>query len=133
MHRVADRVTFLGRVPRKNVPQLLRSADLVLTLPWYEPFGMVPLEAMACGVPVVATEVGGHRDSLIDNVTGVHVAAGRPAELARRVRLLLADPTRRHAMGIAGADRARSRYAWERVARETASVYGRVARPRRNG
>lgn len=123
---VADRVTFLGRVPRRKVPQLLRSADLVLTLPRYEPFGMVPLEAMACGVPVVATEVGGHRDSLIDNVTGVHVPAGRPAELAWRVRDLLSHPTHLHAMGIAGADRARSRYGWDRVARETATVYGKV-------
>ncbi|MGH3389237.1 MAG: glycosyltransferase [Actinomadura sp.] len=123
---VADRVTFLGQVPHKNVPRLLRSADLVLTLSTARPFGMVPLEAMACGVPVVATDVGGNADSIIDNVTGLHVPPGRPAEVARKIRALLTDPTHLKALGIAAADRARSRYAWPRVAGETTDVYQRV-------
>lgn len=126
---VTDRVTFLGRMSRHDVPSLLRSADLVLSLPEYETFGLVPLEAMACGIPVVATEVGGHLDSVVDNVTGLHVPPGRPVELARQVRRLLADPTRRHALGIAGADRARARYRWERIAQETAKVYEQVMAP----
>ncbi|MBC6460528.1 glycosyltransferase [Actinomadura sp. HBU206391] len=123
---VADRVTFLGQVEHKNVPRLLRSADVLLTLPWAKTFGMVPLEAMACGVPVVATDVGGNSDSIIENVTGVHVPARRPIEVARRVRTLLADPTQLNALGIAAADRARSRYSWPRVAGETAKVYQKV-------
>ncbi|MFB4314229.1 glycosyltransferase [Actinomadura sp. 21ATH] len=124
---VAGRVEFLGRVGRADVPVLLRSADLVVTLPWYEPFGMVPLEAMACGVPVVATAVGGHLDSIVDAVTGVLVTPRRPVETARRIRDLLADPTGRAAMGFAGSDRARSRYSWTRIARETLTVYERAA------
>jgi glycosyltransferase involved in cell wall biosynthesis len=128
---VADRVEFLGRVNRERVPALLRSADLAITLPWYEPFGMVPLEAMACGVPVVATAVGGHLDTVLDRVTGLHVPPRRPAETARRIRELLADRTRRQAYGIAAADRARSRFSWERIARETARVYERVRTGRR--
>ncbi|MFI0352689.1 glycosyltransferase [Actinomadura sp. 9N407] len=124
---VGGRVEFLGRVGREEVPALLGSADLVVTLPWYEPFGMVPLEAMACGVPVVATGVGGHLDSIVDGVTGVLVAPRRPVETARRIRDLLADPTRRAAMGFAGSDRARSRYSWTRIARETLTVYERAA------
>jgi glycosyltransferase involved in cell wall biosynthesis len=123
---VAGRVEFLGRVSRADVPALLGSADLVVTLPWYEPFGMVPLEAMACGVPVVATGVGGHLDSIVDGVTGVLVTPRRPVETARRIRDLLADPTRRAAMGFAGSDRARSRYSWTRIARETLTVYERA-------
>jgi glycosyltransferase involved in cell wall biosynthesis len=123
---VADRVDFLGRVARDRVPALLRSADLAVTLPWYEPFGMVPLEAMACGVPVVASAVGGHLDTVVDHVTGVHVPPRRPVETARRVRELLADPTRRQAYGIAAADRARSRFSWERVGGETAEIYERI-------
>lgn len=67
---VSSRVEFLGRLGRDAVPPLLRSASLVVTLPWYEPFGMVPLEAMACGVPVVASAVGGHLDTVADGVTG---------------------------------------------------------------
>ncbi|MCW2902956.1 MAG: glycosyl transferase group 1 [Streptosporangiaceae bacterium] len=123
---VADRVTFLGQVSHKNIPKLLRSADLVLSLPRYKPFGMVPLEAMACGVPVIAANVGGNADSVIDDVTGVHVPVHRPAEVARRIRALLADTTHLNALGIAAADRARSRYSWERVAGETTQVYERV-------
>nr|BFE28261.1 glycosyltransferase family 1 protein [Actinomadura rugatobispora] len=124
---VRGRVTFLGRVRREEVPTLLRSAALVVTLPWYEPFGMVPLEAMACGVPVLATGVGGHLDSIVDGVTGVHVPPRRPGETAQRIRELLADPTRRAAMGFAGSDRARSRYSWARIAQETLTVYARAA------
>ncbi|WP_242619818.1 glycosyltransferase [Actinomadura fibrosa] len=67
---VADRVEFLGRCGRDEVAPLLRSASLLVTLPWYEPFGMVPLEAMACGTPVVASAVGGHLDTVVDGEPG---------------------------------------------------------------
>ncbi|HET9257733.1 MAG TPA: glycosyltransferase, partial [Pseudonocardiaceae bacterium] len=63
---VRHRVRFLGQIPRYDVPALLRSADVVVSVPWYEPFGMVPLEAMACGVPVIASAVGGHLDTVCD-------------------------------------------------------------------
>jgi D-inositol-3-phosphate glycosyltransferase len=127
---VADRVTLLGRVEHKNVPKLLRSADLVLALSPVRPSDMVPLEAMACGVPVVTTETGGNADSVIDDLTGLHVRPERPIEVARKVRALLADPTRLKALGIAAADRARSRYSWPRVAGETAEVYQRAIESR---
>jgi glycosyltransferase involved in cell wall biosynthesis len=124
---VEDRVIFLGRIPRHKVPSLLRSANVVLSLLRNEPYGLVSLEAMACGVPVVATRTGGHADTVIDGVTGILVRPGRPAaELARRLRVLLADPTRLAALGIAGADRARSRHSRSRVAQETATVYTRL-------
>lgn len=126
---VADRVAFTGRVGRADAPGLLRSADLVVTLPWYEPFGMVPLEAMACGAPVVATGVGGHLDTVVDGITGAHVRPRDPREAAGRIRALLADPVLRAGMGSAGAARARSRYSWERVARDTLAVYASVAVP----
>ncbi|RJL24144.1 glycosyltransferase [Bailinhaonella thermotolerans] len=123
---VSDRVIFHGRVERKDVPALIRSADLVVSMPAYEPFGMVTLEAMACGVPVVVSPVGGHLDIVVDGVTGVFVPQDRPDLLARRLRALLAEPTTRSALGIAGTDRARSRYAWERVAVETLRAYQRA-------
>ncbi|MGK5552830.1 glycosyltransferase [Actinomadura kijaniata] len=127
---VAGRVTFTGRRGRDEVPSLLRSADLVVTLPWYEPFGMVPLEAMACGVPVVATAVGGHLDTVADGRTGLLVPPRDPAEAARAVGGLLADGDRRARMGAAALLRARRDYSWERVARATADVYGRAAQRR---
>ncbi|QKW36094.1 glycosyltransferase [Actinomadura sp. NAK00032] len=124
---VADRVEFLGRLGRAEVPPLLRSAGLVATLPWYEPFGMVPLEAMACGVPVVASAVGGHLDTVVDGVTGTLVPPRDPEAAAAAVRALLDDPARRAAMGSAAGDRARGRYSWARVAADTAEVYRHAA------
>ena len=62
-----------------DVPGLLRSADLTVSMPSYESFGRVPVESMACGTPVVVTAVGGHLDTVIDDVTGVYVTPGRPA------------------------------------------------------
>jgi glycosyltransferase involved in cell wall biosynthesis len=120
---VGDRITLLGRVGRKDMPRLLRSADLVVCAPPNGPADRVPLEAMACGVPVVTTAAGGQGEMVIDKVTGVHVPAGRPADMASRVRELLADSTLRAAYGIAAADRARSRYSWNRIGQETLRVY----------
>ena len=124
---VEDRVSFRGRLERHEVPPLLRSADAVVCAPWYEPFGIVPLEAMACGVPVVATAVGGHIDTVLDGVTGLHVPARRPAALARAVRRLLDDDSLRASLGEAGVRRVRDRYTWERVADAMLDVYAEAA------
>jgi D-inositol-3-phosphate glycosyltransferase len=124
---VADRVGFLGAMGPDLVPALLRSADVVACVPWYEPFGMVALEAMACGVPVVATAVGGLVDTVVDGVTGLHVPPRRPDEVARAAGDLLGDPDVRAAMGAAGAERARRRYGWPTVAAEMLDVYSRAA------
>jgi glycosyltransferase involved in cell wall biosynthesis len=119
---VADRVSLRGQVSRDELPALYRSADLVVCAPWYEPFGIVPLEAMGCGVPVVATAVGGLLDTVVDGVTGVLVPPRRPDALASAIRDLLADPDRRTAMGSASTRRARL-YSWPRVAAATHRVY----------
>ena len=124
---VADRVQLRGRVGREELPALIRSADLVVCAPWYEPFGIVPLEAMGCGVPVVATAVGGLLDTVVDGVTGVHVPPRAPDRLAAAVDALLADPRRRAHMGRAAVRRARL-YSWPRVAAATLGVYERVLR-----
>ena len=123
---VADRVKLRGRVDPADLPALLRSADAVLCVPWYEPFGIVALEAMACGVPVVASAVGGLIDTVVDGVTGVHVPPRSPQHLAGALRCLLADPTVRRRLGAAGARRARRRYGWSRVASSTIGVYGEL-------
>jgi glycosyltransferase involved in cell wall biosynthesis len=127
---VGDRLVLRGRVSREDMPALLRSADAVLCVPWYEPFGIVPLEAMACGVPVVASAVGGQIDSIVHGVTGVHVRPRDPADLARALNALLADPQRIAALGSAGASRARARYGWERIARSTRTAYLDLVRSR---
>jgi glycosyltransferase involved in cell wall biosynthesis len=126
---VSDRVKFAGQVSQDDMPALLRSADLMIDVSWYEPFGMACLEAMACGTPVIASAVGGHRDTVVDGTTGVLVAPGQPAALARRIRRLLASPMLLEGYGIAAADRAQARYSLDRVARETVAVYERARRP----
>lgn len=124
--RVADRVKLLGQVGREDVAALLRSADAVVTTPWYEPFGMVPLEAMACGVPVVAAAVGGLTDTVVDGVTGRLVPPRRPDQLVQALRPILADPALRAGYGAAGVDRALCRYTWERVGADTHRLYQRT-------
>ncbi|GAA1270804.1 glycosyltransferase family 1 protein [Sphaerisporangium rubeum] len=118
---LAGRVRLIGAVPRRDVPALMRSAQVVVTVPWYEPFGMVPVEAMACGVPVIASAVGGHLDTV--SGCGVLVPPRRPRAVARALRDLLAAPERRASIAQAGLRRARARYGWPQVAARTESVY----------
>ena len=120
---VLERVELRGRIDREHVAPLLRSADVVVCSPWYEPFGIVPLEAMACGRPVVASAVGGLIDTVVDGVTGLHMPPRRPDKLAHAIGRLLADPVLCERLGAAGAERARSRYEWARVADATLDVY----------
>jgi glycosyltransferase involved in cell wall biosynthesis len=123
---VADRVELIGGVAREHVPALMRSADVVACCPWYEPFGMVAVEAMACGVPVVASRVGGLAETVLDGVTGIHVPARSPHRIASALAKLLADADLRAGMGRAGARRAR-RYGWSRIACETYDVLAELA------
>jgi glycosyltransferase involved in cell wall biosynthesis len=126
-HGVTDRVDLRGRVDRGRLPELIRSADVVACVPWYEPFGIVPLEAMACGRPVVASAVGGLLDTVVDGVTGIHVPPRQPHVVADAIGRLLGDEALRHRLGRAGARRARARYGWPGVARATDDVLRRVA------
>lgn len=123
---VADRVTFHGEVPHSEMPALLRSADVVTCLPQHESFGIVALEAMACGVPVVASAVGGLTDTVVPDVTGRLVSTDKPRECAEAILPLLKQPFTRKSLGAAGRDRARSRYSWDRIASDTARVYQRL-------
>jgi len=124
--RVADRVRFVGGVAREDVPALFRSSDVVVSVPWYEPFGITPVEAMACGRPVVGSRVGGLLYTVVPGETGELVPPRDPRMLAETLRSLLADPRRRAAYGAAGRRRAVSLYDWEQVVARTEGVYGTV-------
>ena len=123
--RVRDRLVFHGTVSEDDLPALLRSADLLVDPVTGEPFATVALEAMACGVPVVASSVGSHRDTIIDGTTGALVEPGHPGLLAKRIRTLLNSPMLLEGYGIAAMDRAQSRYSWDRIGRETLAIYER--------
>lgn len=127
---VGQRVRFTGAVDRQDMPALLRSADVVACTAWFEPFGTVPLEAMACGVPVVASAVGGLVDSVVHDVTGRLVPPGRPRECAAAVSAILQEDFLRRSLGLAGRDRACARYSWCRVAEDTVRIYDRLATER---
>ncbi|GAB3618062.1 glycosyltransferase family 1 protein [Okibacterium endophyticum] len=120
---VADRVSLRGQVAPEDMPAVLRSADAVVCTPWYEPFGIVPLEAMACGTPVIASSVGGLIDTVVDGVTGVHVPPRDPEAVASALGSLLDDPERRRAFARAGRERMESRFSWSQVAAETDRAY----------
>lgn len=108
------------------------------TAPWYEVmdafalvsrnegFGLAAVEAMFHRLPVIATSVGGLRDIVIDEVTGLHVDVGAPARIAEALQRLGADPALREAMGARGAERAASHYSAGRYASDVASLYEEV-------
>jgi glycosyltransferase involved in cell wall biosynthesis len=123
---LTDRVIFTGQVDHKSMPELLRSADLVLSTCAYDPSGITSLEAMACGKPVMAPPTGGHTDAVVDKTTGILIPPGRPALLAQQIRQLLAHPMLMEAYGAAAADRVKSRYSWDQIAGETLAVYDRT-------
>lgn len=120
---VHDRVSCTGQVTEADVPSLMRSADMLIHLTPNPRFAIVPVEAMACGLPVVAAEDAAPGDAIIHGNTGFLVPPAQPAQLAHRVRQLLASPMLLEGYGFAAASRARSRYAWERVGQETLAVY----------
>jgi len=122
-HELGDRLQLVGRVPRAEMPSWYRSADLLVAAPWYEPFGLSPLEAMACGVPVVGTAVGGIAETVVEGLTGDLVPPRDPRALGTAIRRLLGDPVRHLAYATAAIDRARQVYSWKRVAAQLSSVY----------
>jgi len=121
---LADRVTFLGF--RNDVPQLLPQFSVLAHATRTEGLGMALLEAMAAGVPVVASRVGGIPEIVEDGVTGVLVAPGDPAALAEAVAGLLGDRARRLRLAQAGRARVRAEFSVERMCGKYADVYRRL-------
>ncbi len=116
---VADRFHLVGPVPHEQMPPLYRSAEVVLSTPWYEPFGITPVEAAACARPVVGAAVGGLLDTVVDGETGLLVTPRDGEAVADAVETLLDDRPRSTALGSAARARAVQRYDWKQVARET--------------
>ncbi|MFI5892744.1 glycosyltransferase [Actinoplanes sp. NPDC051513] len=125
--QVADRFRLVGRVPSADMPRWYRSADLFVAAPWQDELEPSALEAMACGVPIVGTAVGGLNDAVVDGLTGDLVPARDPRALGGALRRLVNDKVRRFAYATAALDRARQAYSWRRVAAQVGSVYAAVA------
>ncbi|GAB7522536.1 glycosyltransferase [Paraburkholderia sp. 2C] len=126
--QVANQITFVGRRGRAHLSLFYSAADVFVTTPWYEPFGITPVEAMACGTPVIGADVGGIRYSVRDGETGWLVPPRDPLALAARLAQLHANPARARHMGEAGLARAQAQFTWQGVAQSLEGVYRRVAR-----
>lgn len=126
---VSDRLCFLGRRDRAALSALYSAADVFVSTPDYEPFGITPVEAMACGTAVIGSRVGGIRSTIVDGVTGLLVPPRDPQALAASLARLHDDPAFREACGRAGRVRARSEFTWQHVGAEIGRVYRRAARP----
>ncbi|WP_307791931.1 glycosyltransferase [Lentzea californiensis] len=113
-------------VPRTHRPAVLRSADVAVCAPAADRYGSAALEAMACGVPVVATAVGALSDIVLPDVTGLLIGPQDSRRLAQSLKALLADETRREQFGIAARDRVLGRYSRSRLAKEAMAVYERA-------
>jgi len=99
------------------------SAEVFVSPSIYEPFGIMNLEAMACGRPVVSTKVGGIKDVVVDGATGFLVKAGDPDGIAEKVNLLISDRELAEAMGMRGRERVEAEFSWSRVAEKTINLY----------
>jgi len=126
---IADRVLFTGHRQRERLRECYVAADVFVTTPWYEPFGITPLEAMACATPVIGSRVGGIKHSVLDGVTGFLVPPQDPAALAAKLAQLQANPLLGQAFGRAGVRRMRSHFTWDRIAAELAAIYAALREP----
>jgi len=132
-----DVVWIEEHLPREELTQILTHAQVFVCPSVYEPFGIVNLEAMACGTAVVASAVGGIPEVVVDGVTGTLVAyearedgTGEPVDpatfaraLAQAITSLLEDPARAHAMGVAGRERVVAALSWRAIAERTVALY----------
>jgi glycosyltransferase involved in cell wall biosynthesis len=120
---VAERVIFTGRRSREFLKLYYSAADIFVTTPWYEPFGITPLEAMACGTPVIGADVGGIKHSVADGFTGALVPPNDPDALAAALAKLFRDPDLRKELGRNAIDRVHEQFTWSKVSAAIAALY----------
>ncbi len=122
---ISDVVRFENPVPRAELPQWYRAADLVCVPSYSESFGLVALEAQACGTPVVATAVGGLRTAVADGISGVLVDGHDPRAWSSVLARLIQEPQRRVLLSMGAIEHA-SHFGWDATARGTLDIYDRI-------
>ncbi len=129
---IADIVKFMGKRQPNELRHYYSAGDVVVTTPWYEPFGLTPLEGMACGRPVIGSAVGGITFTIKDGETGLLVPPKKPEALAMALKELLSQPERCVEMGQAARQRIEHEFTWSIVAMRTAALYETLLAERRN-
>jgi glycogen synthase len=123
-----NKVLFTGFMANRSLHQLYRVADVAVFPSLYEPFGIVALEGMAAGAPVVASDAGGLKEVVLHDKTGTTSFAGDPGSLAWAILRTLKDPQRSHALSHAAKERLKTDFDWGRIASQTIETYERVWR-----
>lgn len=129
--RVGDLVTFVGNRQRWELRTYYSAADVFVTTPWYEPFGITPLEAMACGIPVIGSAVGGIKMTVADGETGFLIPPRDPFALAERLAVLFRNPAVMRQLGTSAQQRVNRLFTWERVTAAIERLYADVVGFRR--
>lgn len=120
---ISDKVTFVGRKNRDQLKYYYNAADVFVTTPWYEPFGITPLESMACGTPVIGSCVGGIKYSVIHGKTGFHVPPNDPEILGKRISEILTDDNTRMLFSKNAIDHVNKLFTWNIVTSQIAELY----------
>ena len=135
---IADHVLFVGRKGRSELKYYYSAADVFVTTPWYEPFGITPIEAMACGTPVIGANVGGIKYSVRDGQTGYLVPPNDSVVLGERLASLLTQPRLLQRFSQQAVERVNRLFTWRKISAQIAEVYEevletRTAPPARSG
>jgi len=127
---VADLLQWVGAVEHEQLPLYYRAADVTVMPSTYESFGLVAVESMASGTPVVAARVGGLKATVVDGATGYLIPWRDPALYAEQIAALLCQPALRQRLGLAARARA-SQFGWDQVASQLIELYASLIHPRR--
>jgi glycosyltransferase involved in cell wall biosynthesis len=120
---ISEQVIFTGRKSRAHLKLYYAAADIFVTTPWYEPFGITPLEAMACGTPVIGANVGGIKYSVADGQTGVLVPPKDPFALANAIQQMVKNPGLLLQFGVNSIDRVHAHFTWEIITQKIMLAY----------
>lgn len=123
---VDEQITFVGRRGRDQLKYYYSAADIFVTTPWYEPFGITPLEAMACGTPVIGSNVGGIKFTVRDSETGYLIPPKDPEALADKLAHLYAHPKLLGVLGRQAVQRVNDLFTWNKIAKGLAALYEQV-------
>jgi L-malate glycosyltransferase len=126
---ISEQVYFKGLIPHAQAPQYLRQLDIFCLLSQQEGFGVSALEAAACGLPVIASKVGGLPEVVLDGHTGCLVEPGSVQAAAQQIRRLAEDPQRRAEWGTQGRAHVLQNYSWEQSLTRMEALYFQILRP----
>jgi glycosyltransferase involved in cell wall biosynthesis len=124
---VENNIVFTGRKSRGELKEYYNAADVFVSTPWYEPFGITPLEAMACGTPVIGSNVGGIKYSVAHGKTGFLVPPNDPEILSRRVSEIIFDKNVAKAFRLNSIEHVNKFFTWQKVAEDLAMSYENMA------